>query len=98
MNYESRSARAVDLGTTLRIAPRVHSSSKNRPERNKNCVTHVVGLKCYLCCRLLNQSREARLRRVRGLSPRREPLIRRGLHPRHLLPQGKKEESKARLL
>src|SRR5438552_16565407 len=54
MNCENQSARAVDLGTTLRVAPRVHSpSSNNRPERNENCVTHVVGLKCYLCRRLL---------------------------------------------
>src|SRR6188768_4268116 len=28
--------------------------------------------------------------RVRGLSPRKEPLIRRGFHPRHLLLQGEK--------
>jgi len=28
---------------------------------------------------------------VRGLSPQREPLIRHGLRPRHLLPQGEKE-------
>src|SRR5207245_5328628 len=38
---------------TLRVAPRVHSPSNNRPERNENCVTHVVGLKCYPCRRLL---------------------------------------------
>src|SRR2546423_4738428 len=36
--------------------------------------------------------REAAASRMRGLSPRREPLIRRGLHPRHLLPQGEKEK------
>ena len=29
-------------------------------------------------------------RRVRGMSPRIEPLIRHGLRPRHLLPQGEK--------
>src|SRR4051812_20331066 len=56
MNYENQSARAMDLGTTLRVAPRVHSPNKNRPERNENCVTHAVGLKCYLCRRLLNPS------------------------------------------
>src|SRR5437899_3355826 len=33
-----------------------HSPSNNRPERNENCVTHVVGLKCYLCRRLLTPS------------------------------------------
>src|SRR5215212_2733598 len=51
-NYENQ-RRAVDLGTTLRVAPRVHSPNNNKPERNENCVTHVVGLKCYLCHRLL---------------------------------------------
>ena len=46
---------AVDLWTTLRVAHRVHSlsSSNIRPERNRNCVTHVVGQICYLCFRLL---------------------------------------------
>ncbi len=32
----------------------------------------------------------AKRSRVSGLSPRKEPLIRRGLRPRHLLPQGEK--------
>lgn len=42
------------MGTTLRVAPRVHSpNNNNRPERNENCVTYVVGLKCYPCRRLL---------------------------------------------
>ncbi len=47
---------AVDLWTTLRVAHRVHSlsSSNIRPERNRNCVTHVIGQICYLCFRLLN--------------------------------------------
>src|SRR5438034_7540565 len=53
MNCENQSASAVDLGTTLRVVPRAHSPSNNRPERNENCVTYVVGLKCYLCRRLL---------------------------------------------
>src|SRR5216117_2385198 len=53
MNCENQSARAVDLGTTLRVVPQAHSPSNNRPERNENCVTYVVGLKCYLCRRLL---------------------------------------------
>ena len=46
---------AVDLWTTLRVAHRVHSlsSSNIRPERNRNCVTHVIGQICYLCFRLL---------------------------------------------
>ena len=39
------------MGTTLRVAPKVHSPCSNRPERNENCVTYVVGLNCYLCCR-----------------------------------------------
>jgi len=45
----------VDLWTTLRVAHRVHSrnSSSNRAEQNEKCVTHVAGLKCYLCRRLL---------------------------------------------
>ena len=29
------------------------SRSSNRPERNENCVTHVVGQTCYPCSRLL---------------------------------------------
>jgi hypothetical protein len=37
----------------LRVAHRVHSLNNNRPERNQNCVTYVVGQNCYLCCRLL---------------------------------------------
>src|SRR2546428_3501004 len=53
MNCENQSAGAVDLGTTLRVVPKAHSPSNNRPERNENCVTYVVGLKCYLCRRLL---------------------------------------------
>src|SRR5438034_4404238 len=59
MNCENQSARAVDLGTTLRVAPRAHSPSNNRPERNENCVTYVVGLKCYLCRRLLTLAASA---------------------------------------
>src|SRR5712671_6903704 len=49
-------APAVDLWTTLRVAHRVHSLNNNRPERNGNCVTHVVGQICYLCLRLLTRS------------------------------------------
>src|SRR5260370_9862904 len=48
-------AEAVDLWTTRRVAHRVHSLNNNRPERNENCVTHVVGLNCYLCPRLLKE-------------------------------------------
>src|SRR5689334_17264821 len=51
--YASPNARAVDLRTTLCVAHRVHSPNNNRPERNENCVTHVVGQKCYPCSRLL---------------------------------------------
>src|SRR5579872_1712149 len=35
-----------------------------------------------------------KLIRVRGLLRRLVPLIRRGLHPRHLLPQGEKEKDR----
>src|SRR5260370_40361453 len=52
-------APAVDLWTTRRVAHRVHSLNNNRPERNENCVTHVVGLNCYLCPRLLMASRRS---------------------------------------
>src|SRR6185437_10839897 len=69
MNYENQSARAVDLGTTLRVAPRVHSPSKNRPERNENCVTHVVGLKCYLCRRLLTEFADELIHGSEHISP-----------------------------
>src|SRR4030088_383515 len=48
-------APAVDLWTTLRVAHRVHRRNNNRPERNENCVTHVVGQNCYLCRRLLRR-------------------------------------------
>src|SRR5690348_12013760 len=51
--YANPNARAVDLRTTLRVALRAHSPRNNRPERNENCVTHVAGQICYLCCRLL---------------------------------------------
>src|SRR5690242_7768842 len=55
--YASPNARAVDLRTTLCVAHRVHSpnNNNNRPERNENCVTHVVGQKCYPCSRLLRE-------------------------------------------
>src|SRR5258708_39624737 len=62
---ESPNEQAVDLWTTLRVAHRVHSLNNNRPERNGNCVTHVVGQICYLCLRLL---------RGGGLQPRRSWL------------------------
>src|ERR1700688_920013 len=62
---ESPNEEAVDLWTTLRVAHRVHSLNNNRPERNENCVTHVVGLNCYLCPRLLTSRRtQDRLFRV----------------------------------
>src|SRR5205807_10555043 len=67
-SYENQSARAVDLGTTWRVAPRVHSPSNNRPERNENCVTHVVGLKCYPCRRLLSDAKHRGRVRGSGLS------------------------------
>src|SRR5215217_515470 len=63
INCENQSARAVDLGTTLRVAPRVHSPNNNKPERNENCVTHVVGLKCYPCRRLLKKQEDLPLTR-----------------------------------
>src|SRR5262249_30452122 len=70
--------RAVDLGTTLRVAPRVHSTTSNRPERTENCVTHVVGLNCYLCRRLLNCAWRCEASssaiRVRGRSSQQRPL------------------------
>jgi hypothetical protein len=73
---EDLNAGAVDLGTTLRVAPRVHSPNNNRPERNENCVTHVVGLNCYLCRRLLSEApdewfypRAQMLRRMCGDNP-----------------------------
>src|ERR1043166_1466389 len=45
----------VDLWTTLRVAHKAHSrnNSSNSAEQNGKCVTHVAGLKCYLCRRLL---------------------------------------------
>src|SRR5260370_40478451 len=52
--YANPNGKAVDLWTTPRgVAHRVHSLSNNRPERSENCVTHVVGQKCYLCRGLL---------------------------------------------
>src|SRR5262249_46304918 len=51
--YANPNARAVDLRTTLRVALRAHSPRNNRPERNENCVTYVVGQICYLFCRVL---------------------------------------------
>src|ERR1051326_9505813 len=49
----------VDLWTTLRVAHKAHSrnNSSNSAEQNGKCVTHVAGLKCYLCRRLLNRAK-----------------------------------------
>src|SRR5438128_2207876 len=69
MNCENQSARAVDLGPTLRVVPRAHSPSNNRPERNENCVTYVVGLKCYLCRRLLRSNERSSFETGEGFSP-----------------------------
>src|SRR5689334_4829914 len=66
------SERAVDLWTTPSVAHKVHSPNNNRPERNENCVTHVVGQKCYLCLRLLRVG-VSRARCLWG-SPHRSPL------------------------
>ena len=77
---KTKTQKAVDLWTTLRVAHRVHSLNNNRPERNENCVTHVVGLNCYLCSRLLSFAKRRRVRgSLRGSSPRfgYRPLIRR---------------------
>jgi len=41
------------LGDNAARCRQVHSPNNNKPERNENCVTHVAGLKCYLCRRLL---------------------------------------------
>src|SRR5262245_35463478 len=54
--YANPTAKELWALRTLRVALRAHSLSNNRPERNENCVTHVAGLKCYLCWRL--QSRK----------------------------------------
>src|SRR5690349_22312177 len=67
--YASPNARAVDLRTTLCVAHRVHSPNNNRPERNENCVTHVVGQKCYPCSRLLKVGSQDSARRVVPPSP-----------------------------
>ena len=56
---ENPNAPAVDLWTTLCVAHRVHSLNNSRPERNKNCVTHVVGQICYLCLRLLRIAKQS---------------------------------------
>src|SRR5262245_33154898 len=55
--YANPTAKELWALRTLRVALRAHSLSNNRPQRNENCVTHVTGLKCYLCWRL--QSRKA---------------------------------------
>src|SRR6185437_8219636 len=64
---ESPNPPAVDLWTTLRVAHRVHRfGSPNRPERNENCVTHVVGQTCHLCSRLLTRGRTPNRAGARG--------------------------------
>jgi len=45
---------------------------------------------CFFPSPIVGEGGFAKRRRVRGLPPRREPLIRRGPRPRHLLPQGEK--------
>src|SRR5437667_8509690 len=91
MNCENQSARAVDLGTTLRVGPRVHSpSSNNRPERNENCVTHVVGLKCYLCRRLLRSPASSGGEPDEGSASADTDPSSALPSARHLLPQGEK--------
>src|SRR5262245_22845139 len=50
--YANPTAQELCALRTLRVDLRPHSLSNNRPERNENCVTHVAGLKCYLCWRL----------------------------------------------
>src|SRR5206468_8518531 len=67
----------VDAWTTQVRCPQAHRISNNRPERNENCVTYVVGLNCYLCPRLLKPkaSGEGDSQRVRmcGSSPSLQP-------------------------
>src|SRR5262245_42530922 len=56
--YANPTAKELWALTTLRVALTAHSLSNNRPERNENCVTHVAGLKCYLCWRLQRLTRK----------------------------------------
>src|SRR5579872_5286226 len=79
----------VDLWTTLRVAHKAHSrnNSSNSAEQNGKCVTHVAGLKCYLCRRLLTSeaSEGEGVRKLQILSERPEPP-----HP-NPLPSGERE-------
>jgi Integrase core domain len=54
--YENPNTTPVNMWTMQTRRPQGHSSNNNRPERNQNCVTYVVGLNCYLCPRLLTPS------------------------------------------
>jgi hypothetical protein len=54
--YENPNTTPVDMWTMQTRRPQAHRSNNNRPERNQNCVTYVVGLNCYLCPRLLTPS------------------------------------------
>ena len=53
--FENLNTAPVDVWTTQERCPQAHRSNNNRPEQNRNCVTYVVGLNCYLCRRLLNR-------------------------------------------
>src|SRR5437588_10519020 len=54
--FENPNDSPVDMWTMQAHRPQAHRTNNNRPEQNRNCVTYVVGQKCYLCRRLLSAS------------------------------------------
>src|SRR5947209_5985258 len=53
--FENPNDSPVDIWTMQAHRPQAHRTNNNRPEQNRNCVTYVVGQKCYLCRRLLTR-------------------------------------------
>src|SRR5947209_14314558 len=53
--FENPNDSPVDMWTMQAHRPQAHRTNNNRPEQNRNCVTYVVGQKCYLCRRLLTR-------------------------------------------
>ena len=84
----------MDLWTTLRVAHRVHSRhNHSRPrEHRENCVTHVVGQKCYPCPRLHKTRQPGRRARITSRRFCPTPL---GLRARALQPTARPKHASA---
>src|SRR6202047_4607764 len=66
--------------------------------RMKACLNKSQSLRsCFFPSPIVGEGGFAKRRRVRGLSGGCKPLIRRGLRPRHLLPQGRREGEESSL-